>query len=97
MAVGVRLFSGTIYEWMIHEFDPQFNYRATVELVERGPEEFRNWFDTTTWYPLGRVVGGTLYPGPRTRAPHTARGTPHRPRRRAPPVSGAGRVCGAGP
>ena len=62
-AVGVRLFSGVMYEWMIHEFDPQFNYRATVELVERGPDEFRNWFDTTTWYPLGRVVGGTLYPG----------------------------------
>ena len=21
-----------------------------------------NWFDDRTWYPLGRVVGGTLYP-----------------------------------
>jgi len=63
LSVFVRLFSGVMYEWMIHEFDPQFNYRATVELVERGPGEFRNWFDTTTWYPLGRVVGGTVYPG----------------------------------
>lgn len=24
---------------------------------------FWNWFDSTAWYPLGRVVGGTLYPG----------------------------------
>jgi hypothetical protein len=22
-----------------------------------------NWFDERTWYPLGRVIGGTLYPG----------------------------------
>lgn len=25
--------------------------------------EFLNWFDDRTWYPLGRVTGGTLYPG----------------------------------
>lgn len=25
--------------------------------------EFLNWFDERTWYPLGRVTGGTLYPG----------------------------------
>ena len=24
---------------------------------------FRNWFDVESWYPLGRVVGGTVYPG----------------------------------
>ena len=22
-----------------------------------------NWFDSESWYPLGRSVGGTLYPG----------------------------------
>lgn len=22
-----------------------------------------NWFDADSWYPLGRVVGGTVYPG----------------------------------
>ena len=26
-------------------------------------QEFWNWFDHTAWYPLGRVVGGTIYPG----------------------------------
>jgi len=25
--------------------------------------EFWNWFDSESWYPLGRVVGGTVYPG----------------------------------
>ena len=62
-AVAVRVFSPLMYEVLIHEFDPQFNFRATEVLVERGPEEFRNWFDTRSWYPLGRVVGGTVYPG----------------------------------
>ena len=22
-----------------------------------------NWFDSESWYPLGRSVGGTVYPG----------------------------------
>ena len=26
-------------------------------------EKLINWFDPYSWYPLGRVVGGTLYPG----------------------------------
>jgi hypothetical protein len=29
----------------------------------RPHQEFWNWFDPTAWYPLGRVVGGTIYPG----------------------------------
>lgn len=32
-------------------------------LTEQGFYEFWNWFDETAWYPLGRVVGGTIYPG----------------------------------
>ncbi|KAI9006173.1 Oligosaccharyl transferase STT3 subunit-domain-containing protein [Gaertneriomyces semiglobifer] len=48
---------------VIHEFDPWFNYRTTVELVENGFYDFVNWFDELSWYPLGRVVGGTVYPG----------------------------------
>jgi dolichyl-diphosphooligosaccharide--protein glycosyltransferase len=51
------------YESVIHEFDPYFNYRSTIKLVDEGFKEFWNWFDTDSWYPLGRVVGGTVYPG----------------------------------
>lgn len=32
-------------------------------MTERGFYDFLNWFDDTAWYPLGRVVGGTVYPG----------------------------------
>jgi dolichyl-diphosphooligosaccharide--protein glycosyltransferase len=34
-----------------------------VELVQSGFYDFVNWFDELSWYPLGRVVGGTVYPG----------------------------------
>lgn len=62
-AFSIRLFSVIRYESIIHEFDPWFNYRATRYLVENGWDAFINWFDDSAWYPLGRVVGGTLYPG----------------------------------
>lgn len=62
-AVLSRLFSVVRFELIIHEFDPWFNFRATKYLVTHSFYEFLNWFDDRTWYPLGRVTGGTLYPG----------------------------------
>ncbi|KAH6915738.1 oligosaccharyl transferase STT3 subunit [Coprinopsis sp. MPI-PUGE-AT-0042] len=62
-AIASRLFSVINFESVIHEFDPWFNYRATKVLAAKGFYEFWNWFDPTAWYPLGRVVGGTVYPG----------------------------------
>ncbi|KAI9594944.1 Oligosaccharyl transferase STT3 subunit-domain-containing protein [Syncephalis fuscata] len=63
VAFASRLFSVIRYESVIHEFDPWFNYRTTRYLVEHDLHQFWNWFDETSWYPLGRIVGGTLYPG----------------------------------
>lgn len=62
-AVASRLFSVIRFESIIHEFDPWFNFRATKYLVTHSFYKFLNWFDDKTWYPLGRVTGGTLYPG----------------------------------
>lgn len=58
-----RLFAVIRFESIIHEFDPWFNYRATHYMVENGYYNFLNWFDERAWYPLGRIVGGTVYPG----------------------------------
>ncbi|KAJ3084606.1 oligosaccharyl transferase stt3 subunit [Rhizoclosmatium hyalinum] len=63
LSISSRLFSVIRFESVIHEFDPWFNYRSTMQLVEKGFYEFLNWFDDFSWYPLGRVVGGTVYPG----------------------------------
>ncbi|KAL1583677.1 hypothetical protein WHR41_07540 [Cladosporium halotolerans] len=62
-AVASRLFSVIRFESIIHEFDPWFNFRATKYLVQHGFADFWDWFDDRTWHPLGRVTGGTLYPG----------------------------------
>ncbi|KAI5864962.1 STT3 subunit of Oligosaccharyl transferase, partial [Durotheca rogersii] len=62
-AVSSRLFSVIRFESIIHEFDPWFNFRATKYLVANGFYDFWDWFDDRTWHPLGRVTGGTLYPG----------------------------------
>ncbi|RYO74706.1 hypothetical protein DL764_010763 [Monosporascus ibericus] len=62
-AVASRLFSVIRFESIIHEFDPWFNFRATKYLVANGFYSFWDWFDDRTWHPLGRVTGGTLYPG----------------------------------
>ncbi|KAF2892466.1 hypothetical protein ILUMI_13685 [Ignelater luminosus] len=58
-----RLFAVIRFESIIHEFDPWFNYRATAYMVDNGFYKFLNWFDERAWYPLGRIVGGTVYPG----------------------------------
>ena len=38
----------------------RFNYRSTHHLVTNGFYNFLNWFDERAWYPLGRIVGGTV-------------------------------------
>ncbi|EEB17292.1 Dolichyl-diphosphooligosaccharide--protein glycosyltransferase subunit STT3B, putative [Pediculus humanus corporis] len=58
-----RLFAVIRFESIIHEFDPWFNYRSTAYMVKHGFYNFLNWFDERAWYPLGRIVGGTIYPG----------------------------------
>jgi hypothetical protein len=62
-----RLFSVIRFESIIHEFDPWFNYRSTVYMTDNGFYNFLNWFDELAWYPLGRIVGGTVYPGKKTK------------------------------
>jgi dolichyl-diphosphooligosaccharide--protein glycosyltransferase len=63
LAFAIRLFSVVRHESIIHEFDPWFNFRGAKYLVDHGFYEFHNWFDKRSWYPLGRHVGGTVYPG----------------------------------
>eukprot|EP01017_Pseudomicrothorax_dubius_P006254 TRINITY_DN11755_c0_g1_i1.p1 TRINITY_DN11755_c0_g1~~TRINITY_DN11755_c0_g1_i1.p1 ORF type:complete len:762 (+),score=212.95 TRINITY_DN11755_c0_g1_i1:119-2404(+) len=68
LAVIVRVFSVIRFESVIHEFDPWFNYRTSKYLAKEGLYGLWNWFDSESWYPLGRSVGGTVYPGLMTTA-----------------------------
>lgn len=62
-AYTIRIHAITEYGPIIHEFDPYFNFRATEYLYEHGWKKFVTWFDYMSWYPLGRPVGTTIYPG----------------------------------
>jgi len=62
-AYRIRMLAINEYGPVIHEFDPYFNYRATEYLYEHGAYKFFRWFDYMVWYPLGRPVGSTIYPG----------------------------------
>lgn len=62
-AFYIRLYAVLNYGRVIHEFDPWFNFRSTQYLVDHGYEKFLTWFDDKSWYPLGRPVGTTVYPG----------------------------------
>ncbi|CBZ30666.1 putative oligosaccharyl transferase subunit [Leishmania mexicana MHOM/GT/2001/U1103] len=62
-AFTVRMTSVKIYGYLIHEFDPWFNYRAAEYMSTHGWSAFFSWFDYMSWYPLGRPVGSTTYPG----------------------------------
>ena len=63
LAFIIRIFSVIRFEVIIHEFDPWFNYRVTQYLTSEGAYSFWNWYDPESWYPLGRIIGGTTYPG----------------------------------
>lgn len=63
LSFSTRLFAVLRFESVIHEFDPYFNFRTTKFLAREGFYSFHNWFDDRAWYPLGRIIGGTIYPG----------------------------------
>lgn len=63
IAYDIRLYAIRDFGRLIHEFDPWFNFHATRYLWEHGIAKFFTWFDHTVWYPLGRPVGTTIYPG----------------------------------
>ncbi|KAL3780944.1 hypothetical protein ACHAWO_003984 [Cyclotella atomus] len=62
-AFKIRIQSIEEFGMIIHDLDPYFNWRATQYLYDNGSAKFFKWFDHMSWYPLGRPVGTTIYPG----------------------------------
>eukprot|EP00924_Labyrinthula_sp_SR-Ha-C_P014658 snap_masked-scaffold_74-processed-gene-0.40-mRNA-1 protein AED:0.02 eAED:0.02 QI:0/0/0/1/1/1/2/0/819 len=63
LTYSIRTHALDTYGYVIHEFDPWFNFRATDYLSKHGWNKFIHWFDHRSWYPIGRPVGTTIYPG----------------------------------
>ncbi len=51
------------YGFFLSEFDPYFQYRITNQLLDGGLISFFDWHDNMSWYPWGRDVYLTSYPG----------------------------------
>ena len=51
--------------WGFHmsEFDPHYQYRITKHMVDNGFFAWASWHDYMSWYPYGRDMGRTTYPG----------------------------------
>jgi len=47
----------------ISEFDPYHQYRMTEYIVKNGFASWFSWHDNMTWYPYGRDMPTTNYPG----------------------------------
>jgi len=63
VAYDIRMYPIQDFGMVIHEFDPWFNYRAAEYMAEHGIEKFWKWYDYKSWYPIGRPIGTTIYPG----------------------------------
>lgn len=44
------------YGFVLNEFDPYFDYRATKYIIDNGFVEYLQWHDDMSWYPEGRDV-----------------------------------------
>ncbi|MEM2988660.1 MAG: STT3 domain-containing protein [Candidatus Bathyarchaeia archaeon] len=47
----------------LSEFDPYLQYRIADHLVKNGYSSFFSWHDSMSWYPWGRDIFSTSYPG----------------------------------
>jgi dolichyl-diphosphooligosaccharide--protein glycosyltransferase len=44
-------------------FDPLFQFRVTEHIVENGYSSFFTWHDTMSWWPWGRNIARSSFPG----------------------------------
>lgn len=62
LAVGVRILP---YNWgyQLSEFDPYFHYDVTEYIVKNGIPSWFGWHTDRAWYPGGRDIWSTSFPG----------------------------------
>lgn len=63
LGLWIRLLTIFVFGEMIHEHDPQFNFRVAKIIHKYGLDFYKNWNDDLAWYPKGRIVFKTTYSG----------------------------------
>ena len=49
--------------YYLSEFDPYWQYRLTKDMTQNGFLHWTTWHDTMSWWPWGKDVGPTVFPG----------------------------------
>ncbi|MEM3061727.1 MAG: STT3 domain-containing protein, partial [Candidatus Bathyarchaeia archaeon] len=62
VAVLIRLMP-LRWGFFLSEFDPYMQYRMVEHIVKNGFVSWFNWHDSMSWYPWGRYIPTTTYPG----------------------------------
>lgn len=63
VAFLIRIYPFIPYETVFRAFDPWYQYRVTKYVFEHGFTEWFSWRDFMSWYPYGRDVPKSTYPG----------------------------------
>ncbi len=63
IALLLRLFPFFRFEPLLKAFDPWFQYRVADYVVKNGYLAYFSWYDTLSWYPYGRAIWSSSYPG----------------------------------
>ncbi|UCH01937.1 MAG: hypothetical protein JSV20_08960 [Candidatus Bathyarchaeota archaeon] len=62
LSISIRLLP-IKWGFTISEFDPYFNYDVTKYVVENGFSSWSEWYTYRAWYPFGRDIEYTSFPG----------------------------------
>jgi len=66
MIVGIAVTVRALpYNWgyQLSEFDPYFHYDVADYVVQNGFSSWSDWHTDRSWYPTGRDIGSTSFPG----------------------------------
>ncbi|MFX1519041.1 MAG: STT3 domain-containing protein [Promethearchaeota archaeon] len=63
IALLIRLFPFFRFEPLLKAFDPWFQYRVAEYVAKNGYLAYFSWYDTISWYPYGRAIWESSYPG----------------------------------
>lgn len=59
----VRMFPFFKFDPLLRAYDPWYQYSVTAYISQHGYKPFFTWYDLTTWYPNGRSIPLSTYPG----------------------------------
>ncbi|MHA1229037.1 MAG: STT3 domain-containing protein [Candidatus Helarchaeota archaeon] len=63
IALLARLMPLFYHDAELHALDPYVQYRTAMYIVNNGFFGFMHWHDTMSWYPYGKDMGASIYPG----------------------------------